>query len=115
MTVKSGTSPHRGQSRDTIYTLVYEGLEINMYHSFINDREMKYSVTISGEHYEMISGIKVGTAKGYIVGILGVPSRISATVLIYVCTGCDSGGEETLRFFLKDDVVEKIEIHYSID
>lgn len=97
---------------DEIHKLFYDGLYIEIYKATEGNKEMLQALSITSEKFKVKWGLNVGISKDEIKKVLGNPSKDVDNVWSYV----DSDGYENgVRFFFRNDKVNKIEWSYWID
>lgn len=76
-------NPHDPRWKDTVRTLVYDGLELTVYRVSSTGSRFPMAVRVTSPAYTSSSGLRVGLSSAQLVAILGPPSDRSGGRLIY--------------------------------
>jgi hypothetical protein len=97
---------------DEINKLFYNGLYVEIYKATEGNKEILTALSVMSYKFKVKWGLNVGASKDEIKKVLGNPSKDVDNVWSYV----DSDGyEDEVRFYFKNDKVNKIEWSYYID
>jgi len=97
---------------DEIYELVYDGLTITIYRAAHENEDLLQHISLTSSVYKVKWGLNIGTTKNTVLSVLGKPSDEDEFSYMYQT---QSGIDSSVRFFFKDDIVNKIDWWYSID
>jgi hypothetical protein len=105
-------NPHLPETRDTVYTLTYDGLEVEIYRATAVDRHFLSRLSVSGSRYAMRWDLRVGSAAQKVRETLGSPTDLSGDSLIYEA---GEGATDRVIFTIEDGRVRMIEWHFYVD
>lgn len=103
---------HRPEVQDTIYTLIYDGLEARIYDATSSDKEILTNLTLTHPRYEMRWNLGVGTSAQRVIRVLGRPNQRSENKLEY---RAGEPAEDHLTFSLEGNSVQKIDWGFYVD
>ncbi len=102
-------SRHRLDVSDKLYDLVYDGLEVRIYHVTSDEKELVLRILIENEKYKVKYGLNIGVTEEYVIGTLGQPSIKEKDFYEFY----DSNGFAKLRFYFKSNILSKIEWNFE--
>ena len=77
---------HDPGQTDTILTLLYSGMRIEVYKSTDSGKEIVRSLTISGDAYQTEQGLTIGSTRAEVRKVLGEPAGTEDETLVYELT-----------------------------
>lgn len=106
------TNRHDPSQTDTLRTLHYDGLEIEIYEVSASGKELASRLEVTGSGYETAEGLHVGSTREEVVNALGEPDETENGDLIY------EHGEPTvttLRIGMEGSHVAAMEWFFYLD
>lgn len=100
---------------DTLRTLVFDGLEMEVY-AVTGGKEILQEVRVTGEGYETAEGLGVGSSRAAVRDVLGTPARTEgATVTYEIASGPDDPTSTQLHIRYDGDRVASMVWSYYVD
>ena len=103
---------HNPSQTDTLRTLHYDGLEIEVYEVSASGKELASRLEVTGSTYETADGLHVGSTREAVELALGQPSSTDDGALIYQS---DDITPTTLRIDLDGSRVEAMTWFFYLD
>lgn len=104
---------HHDDSMDTIYELYYRGLLIELYEVRSDNRSFIFHIILENKKYKTKWGLNVGSTREKIIKVLGEPGESTNTLLTFMFS--EAYPNDTVKFYLKHNIVHKIEWKYTVD
>lgn len=106
---------HNPDVKDRLYTLVYKGVEVEIYEATQSGTEFLWSVVLTRDMPQITYGIRMGDSPERIESLLGPPEETTTDTSTYQYSEADSSGTNTLTFTFKKKSLVKICWEYFLD
>lgn len=103
---------HDPSQTDTIRTLHYDGLDIEIYEVSASGKELASRLAVTGSGYETADGLHVGSTREQVEEALGEPTEVDDGALVYES---DDVTPTTLRFDMEGSRVSAMSWFFYLD
>jgi len=110
------TNPHDAAVTDSIFTLHYPDLAVEIYRASYDGKEMLSELVIGSDKYlRPESPVHIGSSAEETRLALGEAERTEGAERVYTCTTCALSDHDVLRLEMGPAGVQRIRVHYWID
>lgn len=110
------TNAHDASVTDTIFTIHYPGLAVELYRATFDGRELIAAMHIADNRWlRPESPLQLGMTREQVRLALGEPERDEDGDLFYTCASCNLDGQDSLELLMERGTLQRIIVHYWLD